>query len=93
MRVHGEDYAAAVQRLRERGPGGACWGDTGLIGTFAGAYAECSRVGVEALTGLHTVIGTTGGCMASTAGSLHGTETLIQQDVQKLHGGSDRRWV
>ncbi|MEV6149921.1 hypothetical protein AB0L53_06220 [Nonomuraea sp. NPDC052129] len=67
LQGHSEDYEAAVQRLKERGNGASAWGDVGLIGMFASAYAECSQFGVEALSGLSEVISGTGDGLRTAA--------------------------
>lgn len=86
MRIHEEDYAAAIRRLTERGPGGASWCDNGLLGPLVGVYAECSRTGIETLTGLSMAIGETGGGLEAVVGRARDTEAATGRDLQRLHG-------
>ncbi|MCG5220636.1 hypothetical protein [Streptosporangium sp. KLBMP 9127] len=86
VRANGEDYAAAMQRLSERGAGGGAWGDDGLLGLFTSAYAECTRMGVEALTGLADTIGTTGDSLNTVASRSRAAEEVSLGDTGKLHG-------
>jgi hypothetical protein len=61
MRVHGEDYTAALRRLQERGYGCGTWGDnTGLFAALHAEYASCGASGLAALSGLSGVMGATG---------------------------------
>ncbi|MEV4115640.1 hypothetical protein [Nonomuraea sp. NPDC049695] len=60
IRTLGEDYDAAIQRLRERANGAAAWGDDGLFGVITAAYAECTQMGLAALTGVSSEITGTG---------------------------------
>ncbi len=87
MRIHGEDYAAAVRRLRERGSGGASWGDDGLLSMLVGPYAEASMLGLEAMTGLAGVIGDTGGTMTTVLANTDMAEAAGIEQSAALYGG------
>ncbi|GAB3162730.1 hypothetical protein [Microbispora hainanensis] len=84
MRVHGEDYDAALRRLRERGLGGAAWQDDGLLGMLTGPYAECTLLGVEALTGLSATMADTGdglGRVSARVGEAEGASLTRSRDL------------
>ncbi|MFF4415585.1 hypothetical protein ACFYY8_23890 [Streptosporangium sp. NPDC001559] len=87
MRTHGEDYAAAVRRLRERGLGGSSWGDNGLLSTFLHSYSEAGMVGLDALTGLSQVIDGTGGAMSTVVAN-----TDVAEQASIPYGQAGPAW-
>ncbi|MEV7011183.1 hypothetical protein [Streptosporangium sp. NPDC051022] len=89
MRIHGEDYAAAVRRLRERGSGGASWGDDGLLSMLVGPYAEASTLGLEAMTGLSGVIDGTGETMNTVLANTDAAEAASIEQSNGLYGARD----
>ncbi|MDF5756041.1 hypothetical protein [Spongiactinospora sp. TRM90649] len=86
MSAHGEDYVAALARLRERGAGGAAWGDDGLIGEFTMAYGDCLLTGMTALTGLGAVIGDTGGALGAVVARTRAAEEGSRPDPGAMTG-------
>ncbi|GAA3696358.1 hypothetical protein GCM10022224_072480 [Nonomuraea antimicrobica] len=61
MRLHGEQYTAALQRLQESGYGCQSWGDnTGLFSGLYDEYARCGSYGVEALLSVSRFLTETG---------------------------------
>ncbi|MEV4474749.1 hypothetical protein ACFFR3_22720 [Nonomuraea salmonea] len=54
LQTHGDDYAAAVERLRERG---GRWGDDGLFAEIETAWIECRLAMLEAVPGIGGHIG------------------------------------
>ncbi|WP_169953348.1 hypothetical protein [Microbispora sp. H11081] len=86
MRVHGDDYASALRRLRERGLGGAAWQDDGLLGMLAGPYAECTLLGVEALAGLSAAIGDTGDGLGRASARVAEAEDASRSLSRDLYG-------
>lgn len=88
MRTHGEDYAAAVRRLRERGLGGSSWGDNGLLAMFVRSYSEASVVGLDALTGLSQVIDGTGGAMGTVIAN-----TEVAEQASMPYGQAGQAWA
>ncbi|MFG1704217.1 hypothetical protein ACFLIM_13590 [Nonomuraea sp. M3C6] len=89
MRAHGEDYAAALQRLRERGLGGASWGDDGLLSMLVGPYAEASMMGLQAMTGQSMVMGDSGDGLTGTSATIQAADDAGGQQVS----GVQDRWV
>ncbi|MGI5288629.1 hypothetical protein ACQEVF_35530 [Nonomuraea polychroma] len=81
MRVHGEDYAAALERLRERGVAGASWGGAGgLLSMLLGPYAEATALGLEAMTGISGAMGDTGnGLSLASANTREGERAGVDQ--------------
>jgi hypothetical protein len=90
MRIHGEDYAAALQRLKERGLGGTSWGDDGLLSMLVRPYAEATALGLEAMTGLSTVIGETGDGLSGVASNTRAAEEANVRETLSLN---DDRWA
>ncbi|MEU9831568.1 hypothetical protein AB0D67_08495 [Streptosporangium sp. NPDC048047] len=88
IRTHGEEYDAAVQRLRDRGVGGGSWGDDGLLGPLTAVYADCSAAAVEALTGLSSVITGVGDGLRAVAANSATTETDRTREIGELGGAS-----
>ncbi|WP_371782139.1 hypothetical protein [Streptosporangium subroseum] len=82
--THGADYDAAIQWLRERGNGASTWGDEGLFGTFAAAYAECTRIGLSALTGLSGEIDGTGECMVGVSKNARDMENTNTENMGRI---------
>ncbi|MFB4268963.1 hypothetical protein [Nonomuraea sp. GTA35] len=82
--THGADYQAALQRLWERGNGVSSWGDDGLFGGFAAAYAECTQVSLMALLGVSGEIAGTGEGLSATARNTSIAETAIAEDVGRI---------
>ncbi|TDE44111.1 hypothetical protein E1295_25565 [Nonomuraea mesophila] len=61
MTAHGDDYAAAIQRLKERGYAEGGWGDTdGLLSLLMPAYAESVCLGLLAHDRLSAALRRTG---------------------------------
>ncbi|MFG1696644.1 hypothetical protein [Nonomuraea sp. NPDC049309] len=54
LQTHGDDYVAAVERLRERG---GRWGDDGLFAAIEMAWVDCRQAMLEAVPGLGGHIG------------------------------------
>ncbi|GII75533.1 hypothetical protein Sru01_05150 [Sphaerisporangium rufum] len=80
--AHGERYAAAIRQLRERGTGGASWGDVGLFEVLRMAYAECSETALDAFTRLGDTIQATGDGLRQVAANTRATETTITAALQ-----------
>ncbi|TMR98699.1 hypothetical protein [Nonomuraea basaltis] len=74
-------YDAALQRLSERGYGSLSWGDDGLFGTFAAAYAACTQVSLTALTGVSGELDGTGQGLTGVARNARDTEDFNAEDV------------
>ncbi|TDD51795.1 hypothetical protein E1286_09800 [Nonomuraea terrae] len=86
LRIHGEDYAAALQRLRERGYGCGSWGDdTGLFAAFHAEYSQCGVYAAEALLGISGVMGQTGDGLDIARGRIAEAEALAQEQSAKLY--------
>jgi nitrogen-specific signal transduction histidine kinase len=60
LQGHGDDYAAALRRVSERGAGGAAWRDDGLFGPLVSMYTEGARTGLDMLTCLAETINDSG---------------------------------
>ncbi|GAA3078394.1 hypothetical protein GCM10017600_06380 [Streptosporangium carneum] len=89
MRIHGEDYAAAVRRLTERGSGGASWRDDGLLSMLIGPYTEASTLGLRAMTGLSEVIDGTGETMNTVLANTDTAEAASIEQSSGLYGAQD----
>nr|SBO90787.1 hypothetical protein BN4615_P301 [Nonomuraea gerenzanensis] len=50
------------------------WGDDGLFGTFAAAYAECTKVSLMALTGVSEELDGTGEGLRGVAANIQAAE-------------------
>jgi hypothetical protein len=77
---HGESYDAAP--LAARGIGGSSWGDDGLFGLFAAAYAECTQVAIAAYGGISADIRGTGDGMHAVI-----SNTRMAEDVNTANVG------
>ncbi len=62
MRIHSEEYEAALARLRQRA--GASWGDDGIFVVINQAWVDCCHTTLAAKGALSGVIGDTGTGMA-----------------------------
>lgn len=90
VRDHAEEYEAAMQRLRERGSGVLSWGDTSMVDAFAGIYAECTRLGLEALTGISSEISGTGEGVRAVVRNGRDAEAA---GTESLHKAFRQAWV
>ncbi|MFC5822749.1 hypothetical protein [Nonomuraea insulae] len=62
LHTNGDDYTAAVERLRERG---GRWGDDGLFAEIEAAWVDCRQTVIEAVPGIGgTVNGVGDGMLA-----------------------------
>jgi hypothetical protein len=82
--THGADYDAAIQWLRERGNGASTWGDDGLFCTFAAAYAECTQMGLAALTELSGEIDGTGEGMRGVSKNARDMENTNTENMGRI---------
>lgn len=73
MRIHGEEYDAAVQRLRERA--GASWGDDGLFAIVNQVWAQCSQTIVATKSALSDEVRDTGGGLTTVARNIRDADT------------------
>ncbi|MDA0646292.1 MULTISPECIES: hypothetical protein [Nonomuraea] len=71
---HGEDYEAAVARLRE---GGGQWGDDGLFAALQLAWTECREVILTAVPGLSGSINGVGDGMVAASANIGAVETAL----------------
>ncbi len=71
VRVHGEEYEAAVERLRARTGG---WGDNGLFGEFEKAWVECRHTMLTTVPALSGTIGGVGDGMALVPDNVEAAE-------------------
>jgi hypothetical protein len=83
LRVHGEQYAEALGRLRERGAGAAAWGDDGLMSGLASGYTRCVQTALDTFLHLGNVIGATGDGMATASRRM----AYVEQDMTRRAAG------
>ncbi|WP_344947154.1 hypothetical protein [Sphaerisporangium flaviroseum] len=93
LRVHGMEYQAALQWLRERRDGGASWGDDGLMSFLASAYTECTHTALDAFTHMGNVIGATGDALSTASRQVSYVEDDTTHLLLTLDGESGGSWV
>lgn len=86
MDVHGEDYDAAVQRLRQREIGGASWGEVGLIAECAAALGLGGHYLHEVLGDLGPALILTGDHVHTAAANTAAAEAASQSHLDRLSG-------
>lgn len=87
MNVHGEDYDAAVQLLRQREIGGASWGDVGMIAECASALGLSGNYLHEALGDLGPTLNRTGDQVHTAASNIATAEDVSVSDIDRRLGG------
>lgn len=71
---HGEDYEAAVARLRQSS---GQWGDDGLFAALQMAWTECREVILAAVPGLSGSINGVGDGMAAASANVAAVESAL----------------
>jgi hypothetical protein len=84
--IHGDDSAAAAQAYGQSGDGVSSWGDDGLFGMFASAYAECRQITAAALSGLSGEIGATGESLHTVVRNMGDTELANTEGLGRIWG-------
>ncbi|WP_248963502.1 hypothetical protein [Sphaerisporangium perillae] len=93
LRIHGEEYASAVRRLREPGDGAESWGDTGLLSPVVSAYTQCKNTALDTFTHMGTVIGGTGDAVSISTGRVSYLEGDMAGEIDRLGGEPDTSWT
>ncbi|MFC6082702.1 hypothetical protein [Sphaerisporangium aureirubrum] len=93
LRVHGEEYAAALARLRERGAGGASWGDDGLMSGLVSTYFRSVTAALDTYSHMGSVISGTGDGMSAASRRVSSVEEDMTRHVNDLDGGAGTTWV
>ncbi|MDH2427929.1 hypothetical protein [Sphaerisporangium sp. TRM90804] len=93
LRVHGEEYSAALERLRQRGGGAASWGDDGLMSYLASAYTQATATALDAYTLVGDVIGSTGNAMSTASRRVSLVEDDTTRGVAGLTEGQGGTWA
>lgn len=84
MRAHGDDYAAALQRLSERGPGAGSWASGSLLSVLAGPYAEAAGLGLQAMTELSATMTGTGDALDRSSANIRQTERAGTDEARRI---------
>lgn len=84
LMAHGEDYAAALSRLRERGAGAAAWGDDGLMSSLASGYTRGVQAALGAYQHVGDVIGAAGAGLATASRRVTHAEEFNYQLAEDL---------
>jgi len=74
VRAHGEDYEAAVERLRARSGG---WGDDGLFAEFEAVWHECRLTMLATVPALSGTIGGVGDGLALVSGNVGAADQAV----------------
>lgn len=89
---HGDDYRAALQRLRERSDGSA-WGDDGLFAAFVAAYNQCAWTALQAYSHMGTAIGDTGDALTTVRQRVSSADGDSGDAIRQLPEGLGPTWV
>jgi hypothetical protein len=84
MRAHGDDYAAALRRLSERGPGAGSWAGGSLLSVLAGPYAEAVGLGLQAMTELSATMTGTGDALDRASANTRETERAGEEGARRI---------